>query len=48
MQIDETGLKRLQSVCLEFILEIDRVCRKNNIEYTLEGGNRSSKRARIP
>lgn len=38
MQIDETGLKRLQSVCLEFILEIDRVCRKNNIEYTLEGG----------
>lgn len=38
MHLDETGLKKLQTVALELLLEVDRICRKNNIEYTLEGG----------
>ena len=38
MYLNNTELKRLQSTCLELILEIDRICRKNNIQYTLEGG----------
>ena len=38
MVLDDAGLKRLQSVCLDLLMEIDRICRKNKIEYTLEGG----------
>ncbi len=38
MLLDNDGLKRLQAVCLNLVLEIDRICRKNNIQYTLEGG----------
>ena len=38
MQLNSEELKKLQNVCLELACEVDRVCRKNNIEYTLEGG----------
>ena len=38
MVLDDAGLKRLQSVCLDLVMEVDRICRLNNIEYTLEGG----------
>ena len=38
MLLDDVGIKKLQAVCLELMMEIDRICRKNNIQYTLEGG----------
>ncbi len=38
MDLNDVQLKRLQGVCLELVKEIDRVCRKNGIEYTLDGG----------
>lgn len=39
MKLNDEELKKLQGICLELVCEIDRVCRKNNIEYTLEGGS---------
>ena len=36
--LSEEELKKLQRVCLELVLEVDRICRKNNIEYSLGGG----------
>lgn len=38
MVLSNEELKRLQGVCLDLLCEVDRVCRKNKIEYTLEGG----------
>lgn len=38
MVLNDEELKRLQGVCLELVCEIDRICRKNKIEYTIEGG----------
>ena len=38
MEINKENLKQLQAVCLELLCELDRVCRKNNIEYSLGGG----------
>ncbi len=38
MQIKGENLKRLQTIELEMLTEIDRICRKNHIEYTLDGG----------
>ena len=38
MIIEGDNLKRLQGKLLEFLKEVDRICRKNGIEYTLEGG----------
>ena len=38
MVLSPEELKKLQGVCLELVCEVDRVCRKNGIEYTLEGG----------
>ena len=38
MELNDSQLHRLQGVCLELVKEIDRVCRKNGIEYTLDGG----------
>jgi lipopolysaccharide cholinephosphotransferase len=38
MQLKGENLKRLQAVELEMLTEIDRICRKNHIEYTLDGG----------
>ena len=37
MVLSPEELKKLQGVCLELVCEVDRVCRKNGIEYTLEG-----------
>ena len=34
-----SGIKSLQNVCLEILKEVDRVCRKHNILYWLEGGS---------
>lgn len=38
MVLNDEELKKLQAVCLELVKEVDRVCRKNRIEYTLDGG----------
>ena len=38
MEIDATTLQRLQMVELEILTEIDRICRKNKINYSLTGG----------
>ncbi len=38
MTLDDDKLKKLQSVLLELLVELDRICRKHNIEYTLSGG----------
>ena len=38
MVLSNEELKRLQRVCLELACEVDRICRANGIEYTLEGG----------
>lgn len=38
MEIDNDTLKRVHSVLLEMIDEVDRICRKHNISYFLEGG----------
>lgn len=31
-------LKQLQNIELEMLIELDRICRKNNIKYTITGG----------
>lgn len=36
--LNNEQLKKLQAVELEILIEIDRVCKKNNIHYTLTGG----------
>ena len=38
MLLNDADLRRLQGICLELVKEIDRICRKNGIEYTLDGG----------
>ena len=38
IELTEVELKKLQSVELEILGEIDRVCRKNGIKYSLTGG----------
>ena len=38
MKLTDSELKRLQGICLELIIELDRVCRLNNIQYSLGGG----------
>jgi len=38
MELKKEDLRRLQEVCLELIIELDRICRKNGIEYSLGGG----------
>lgn len=38
IRLDEETLHKLQQTELELLLEFDRVCRKNNIRYTLTGG----------
>ncbi len=38
MKVEGELLKALQAVCLELLIEVDRICRKNGIEYTLDGG----------
>lgn len=36
--LSEQELKKLQAVELELLLEFDRICRKNNIIYSIDGG----------
>lgn len=38
MELNEQELKKLHAVCFELLLEIDRVCRKNHVEYSIDGG----------
>lgn len=38
MLLNDNEIKRLQSVCMEMLEEVDRICRKNNIKYSLCGG----------
>lgn len=38
MELTDVQLHKLQGVCLELVKEVDRICRKNGIEYTLDGG----------
>lgn len=38
MEMDAKTLRRLQEMELELLLEVDRICRKNNIKYTICGG----------
>ena len=37
--VSKEDLRHLQLNCLEILLEIDRICRKNHIEYSLDGGS---------
>ncbi len=37
--LTDEELKKLQRIELEMLVEIDRICRKYNIEYSLEGGS---------
>lgn len=37
-QISDAELKQLQKIELEMLVELDRVCRKYRIEYSLDGG----------
>lgn len=38
IELSEEQLKKLQSIELEMLIEVDRVCRKNHIHYSLTGG----------
>ncbi len=38
IQLNDDLLKRIHDVELEMLLEVDRICRKHNIQYTLVGG----------
>ncbi len=37
-QISDFELKQLQNIELEMLIEFDRICRKNHIRYSLDGG----------
>jgi len=37
--LTDEELKKLQRIELEMLIEIDRICRKYNIEYSLDGGS---------
>lgn len=38
MKIDNIELIEIQKKLFEILVEFDRICRKNNLKYTLEGG----------
>lgn len=38
INLDNNQLRQLQLIELEMLMEIDRVCRKNKIKYSLDGG----------
>lgn len=38
IELDEEMLKKVQKIELEILLEFDRICRKNNIKYSITGG----------
>ena len=37
-QISDTELRQLQMIELEMLVELDRICKKYQIEYSLDGG----------
>ncbi|MBQ4159797.1 MAG: LicD family protein [Clostridia bacterium] len=38
MEFSEYNLEKVQSIILEIFVEFDRICRKHNIPYSIEGG----------
>ena len=38
VNLDDKQLRQLQLIELEMLLEVDRICRKNQINYTITGG----------
>lgn len=38
INLDRNALRKLQQTELEMMVEVDRICRKNNINYSLDGG----------
>lgn len=38
IKLSDAELRQLQLIELEMLIEVDRVCRKNNIKYSLDGG----------
>ncbi|MDD6812673.1 MAG: LicD family protein [Lachnospiraceae bacterium] len=38
IELSEQQLKQLQKIELEMLVEVDRICKKNNIKYTIIGG----------
>lgn len=38
VELDKQMLSRLQKTELEMLIEVDRICRKNKIKYSLDGG----------
>lgn len=38
VELSAEDLRTLQLIELEMIVEVDRICRKNGIEYSLDGG----------
>ena len=37
-QLSKIELRQLQKTELEILIELDRICRKYNIQYSLDGG----------
>ncbi|MBO1914255.1 LicD family protein, partial [Microvirga sp. 3-52] len=38
-EMTDENLRLLQLKCLDILLEIDKVCKQNNIDYSLVGGS---------
>lgn len=36
--LTEEEIKQIQSILLEMLIEIDRICKKHNILYSIDGG----------
>lgn len=37
-KVSPSELRQLQKICYEMLIEIDRICRKNDIQYSVDGG----------
>ncbi len=37
-KLSSEELRKLQRIELEMLIEVDRICRKHNIQYSLDGG----------
>ncbi len=38
-EVSNKELHQLQRICLEMLLEVDRICRKHDIQYSVDGGS---------
>lgn len=38
IELDNTTLRQIQMIELEMLIEVDKICKKNNIKYTIIGG----------